>query len=256
MAPLPVRIEPKPDVPAECSALDDADRALFWRLVGVAAVTQVFPHFAFAASLLGTRRSRPTRYDLTLATRAVRCLIGARLDFLRLERGTDLPGDWESRWDCDSDWAGDKDTFRSHGGHHGTWGGLPLLSRSGRQKSMARSSSAAEIMQLSTCGADIVVHRRTAGFLRHPPSQPALCHADNAASIKVAEQQIVLTAIARHVAVRYLYIRELVGHGVVTLLWVSSARNVADVFTKPLHPALFFAFKAVVVGLDRLWRYF
>ena len=98
--------------------------------------------------------------------------------------------------------------------------------------------------------------RRTAGFLRHPPRLPALIRADNTAAIKVSEQMIVLTAVARHVAVRYLYVREAVGHGAVSLLWVSSGRNVADIFTKPLVPAMFLAFRAVLLGLDRLWKYF
>ena len=41
-----------------------------------------------------------------------------------------------------------------------------------------------------------------------------------------------------------------------TLLWVSSARNVADVFTKALLAPAFVAFRSVILGLDRLWRYY
>ena len=92
--------------------------------------------------------------------------------------------------------------------------------------------------------------------MRHPPKAPAVLHADNAAAITVAEQQIMLTEVARHIAVRYLYIRELVGHRIITLVWVSSARNLADIFTKPLVRVSFAAIEAVLRGRDRLWRFF
>ena len=110
-------------------------------------------------------------------------------------------------------------------------------------------------MEMSNTGTDIVIHRRAAGFMRHPPRQPALLHADNAAGIDAAEQQIMLTAIARHIAVRYLYIWELVGHHIVVLKWISTTRNVADIFTKPLQKILFSAFAKVIRGLDRHWKY-
>jgi hypothetical protein len=120
---------------------------------------------------------------------------------------------------------------------------------------MSTSSTSAEITQMSNTGMAIVVHRRAAGFMRHPPKRPALLRADNAAGITVAEQQIMLTAVARHIAVRYLYIRELVGHGVVTLRWISTSRNVADIFSKPLQKILFSAFDQVIRGRDLLWQY-
>ena len=109
---------------------------------------------------------------------------------------------------------------------------------------------------MSNAAAAITVHRRAAGFMRHPPKAPATLHADNAAGIATAEQQIMLTEIARHIAVRYLYIRELVGHRIVTLVWVSSARNLADIFTKPLLRVSYCAIDAVLRGRDRLWRFF
>ena len=216
----------------------------------------VKPQFAYAASYLGSRRAKPVQYDLTIARRAIKLLIAGKAEGVRIERGADLPAGFESEWASDSDRTHDKGTYLSHGGHVGFWGGLPLLSRSSRHKSIARSSTHAEIMQLSACAADIVIHRRTTGFLRHAPEQPALLRADKSAAITTAEQQIVLTDVARHIAIRFLYVRELVGHGIVTMRWVSTARNIADIFTKALAATVFNPMRCVIIGKDRSWSYY
>ena len=255
--PLPARLHALPETP-ESIPLDAPQKEEFLTKVGIvqwASTTGVLPQMGFSASHLGTRRSAPLRYDLEMATRTIRFLLSLKGEGITLERSPALPDDMESEWACDSDWAGDKESFRSHGGYYGTWGGLPLISHAGRHKSMSTSSTSAEITQMSNTGMAIVVHRRAAGFMRHPPKRPALLRADNAAGITVAEQQIMLTAVARHIAVRYLYIRELVGHGVVTLRWVSTTRNVADIFSKPLQKILFSAFDQVIRGRDLLWQY-
>jgi hypothetical protein len=255
--PLPARLHALPETP-ESIPLDAPQKEEFLTKVGIvqwASTTGVLPQMGFSASHLGTRRSAPLRYDLEMATRTIRFLLSLKGEGITLERSPALPDDMESEWACDSDWAGDKESFRSHGGYYGTWGGLPLISHAGRHKSMSTSSTSAEITQMSNTGMAIVVHRRAAGFMRHPPKRPALLRADNAAGITVAEQQIMLTAVARHIAVRYLYIRELVGHGVVTLRWISTTRNVADIFSKPLQKILFSAFDQVIRGRDLLWQY-
>jgi hypothetical protein len=256
--PLPDRLQPRLDTP-EAQPLTSSEATKYNTHVGIlqwAASTGVHPNICFAASHLGTRRANPVRYDYELSLRAIRFLVAHADDGIHLERSPSLQTDFESEWCCDSDWAGCKDTFRSHGGHCGFWGGLPMVATARRHKSMSRSSTQAEIIEMSNAATSIAVHRRAAGFMRHPPQSPATLHADNAAGIAVAEQQIMLTAIARHIAVRYLYIRELVGHRVITLAWVSSARNLADIFTKPLLRVSFHAIEPVLRGRDRLWRFF
>jgi hypothetical protein len=256
--PLPDRLQPLAGA-EEALPLTADEHATYLKYVGILqwpVTCGVKPQFAYAASYLGSRRSKPVQYDLTLARRAIKLLIAGKSEGVRIERGADLPSGFESEWASDSDWAHDKGTYLSHGGHIGFWGGLPLLARSSRHKSIARSSTHAEIMQLSACSGDIVIHRRTAGFLRHAPEQPALLRADNAAAITTAEQQIVLTDVARHIAIRFLYVRELVGHGIVTMRWVSTARNIADIFTKALAATVFNPMRCVIIGKDRSWIYY
>ena len=69
----------------------------------------------FSASHLGTRRSAPLRYDLDLATNAIRFLLSLKDEGVILERSPALPDGLGSEWACGSDLAGDKETFRSHG---------------------------------------------------------------------------------------------------------------------------------------------
>ena len=70
-------------------------------------------------------------------------------------------------------------------------------------------------------------------------SGDAMLHCDNSAAKAISECQIKLTSLMRHIAVRHLYVRELVYKGVVVLKWVPSAENIADLGTKALDEKTF-----------------
>ena len=54
---------------------------------------------------------------------------------------------------------------------------------------------------------------------------------------------------SKHVARRDLFIRELVENNVVKTKFIPTAKNTADVLTKPLNKALFAVHRAKLLGL-------
>ena len=186
---------------------------------------------------------------------AIRWMIGQRRYGVRLERDAALPRDLLLEVSADSSHASCRRTLRSHGGLHATFGGLPLATYSGRRKSVALSSTAAEIAELSEAAKFVVFGRRLAACLACPQRGAAVLRGDNSASILAAENQLMLTDISRHIKVRYMFVREPVGRGVVTLRWIRTHRNVADITTKALSAVKFMAFNRVVTGHDYAWVY-
>ena len=257
-APLPDRIDPRLDMP-EGVEVDSAQRLEFWKMVGClrwATDTGVRTEFAFAAGFLGAHRQAPVQYDMQLARHALKYMIATKSDYTALELSPDLPSGFKTEADVDANWGGCKRTLRSHWGGRITWGGLPLMTRCARIKELSSSSTVAEIQGMSELCRDIVLHLHIVAELRHPPTEPALLRADNYPAIRTSEQQIMLTDVSRTVALRYVYVRELVGRGLVTIRWVASARNVADVFTKSLTALKFVAFKAVIMGWNLKWDFY
>ena len=71
-------------------------------------------------------------------------------------------------------------------------------------------------------------------------------YVDNQACIAMAERDSIAKR-AKHIGLRYAFIREAVSNGSVELRYVETQQNVADVFTKPLPHWLFCKHRAHLV---------
>ena len=81
---------------------------------------------------------------------------------------------------------------------------------------------------------------RFAGF---PSSGAAPIFCDNRAAVLLSESDIS-TKKLRHVATQIAFLRELVNSEDIALIHVSTAGQVADIFTKPLPAATFHELRA------------
>jgi hypothetical protein len=85
---------------------------------------------------------------------------------------------------------------------------------------------------------------------------------DEINSLKTSNSKVLLTdnqsaidlsknpeyhARSKHIDIQYHYVREVIQNGQVTLKYVPTKDNIADVFTKPLSPAIFNRFKDSLV---------
>jgi hypothetical protein len=145
----------------------------------------------------------------------------------------------------DSSWA-EEENRKSHMGYCFTVGSGVISWSSKRQATVAGSSTEAEYIAASEASREALWLRSLLHELNLTPSSPTSVHSggsfdegatpifcNNTGAITLAFDQAFHTRV-KHIDVRYHFIREQVEALKVTMKRVSSAENVADIFTKPL----------------------
>ncbi|GKB19473.1 hypothetical protein Tco_0853396, partial [Tanacetum coccineum] len=133
---------------------------------------------------------------------------------------------------ADADHAGCQDTRRSTSGSAQFLGDKLVSWSSKKQKSTAISSTKAEYIALSGCYAQILWMRSQLidyGF--QFDKVPMYC--DNKSAISLCCNNVQHSR-AKHINIRYHFIKEHVENGIVELYFVWTEYQLADIFTKPL----------------------
>lgn len=133
---------------------------------------------------------------------------------------------------CDSDWT----VGHSTSGHAIFLAGAGIGHSSKRQPCISLSSTEAEIIAASAAAAEIVYFRLLLIGLGMPQDEPTMLHVDNTGAIELARDRRSCHR-SRHIERRYLKIREYVAMDYISVAYVASADNPADVLTKSLQPA-------------------
>ena len=131
----------------------------------------------------------------------------------------------------DSDWAGDKDNRRSVSGFVMFLCSVPIVWRSKQQKSVALSSSEAEFVAASEAVKEIIFVLQVLESMGITVKTPVVVRVDNMGAIFMSENSSSGTR-TRHIDTRWHFVRELVEGKVVEIIFVKSADNFADGFTK------------------------
>ena len=114
-----------------------------------------------------------------------------------------------------------------------------------KMKDVMLSSTSAELVGMSeACKKAVMIRRFCKDLGLKLPS--TLLHVDNTAAKAIAEHQFKLTELVRHIALRHLYVQELVRKRLVKLVWVPSAENPADLGTKALDSVKFHSIVSLV----------
>jgi hypothetical protein len=149
-------------------------------------------------------------------------------------------GDW--LWDLvvysDSDWAGDKDNRRSVSGFIMFLCGVPIIWRSKQQKSVALSSSEAKFVAASEAVKEVIFVLQVLESMAIKVVTPVVVRVDNMGAIYMTENASS-SSRARHIDTRWHFVRELVEGKVVEIIFVKSADNKSDGFTKNISGDLF-----------------
>ncbi|GKC49288.1 retrovirus-related pol polyprotein from transposon TNT 1-94 [Tanacetum coccineum] len=205
------------------------DATLYRGMIGsLMYLTSSRPDLIYAVCLCARYQAKPTEKHLNAVKRIFRYL-----------KGTINMGLWYSKDTsmsltayADADHAGCQDTRRSTSGSAQFLGDKLVSWSSKKQKSTAISSTEAEYISLSGCCAQILWMRSQLtdyGFQFN--KIPLYC--DNKSAIALCCNNVQHSR-AKHIDVRYHFIKEQVENGIVELYFVRTEYQLADIFTKPL----------------------
>lgn len=133
----------------------------------------------------------------------------------------------------DADYGGCKDTRRSMSGHVFIMAGGAVTWSSKQQTTVALSTVEAEYVAMSRCAQQMTWMQSWLSEANIKYDLPGVIRGDNQGAI-VLTKNTKDHGKVKHIDIRHHYIRELLQSGVIIMEQVSSADNLADLFTKPL----------------------
>jgi hypothetical protein len=181
----------------------------------------------------------PTEAAMKELKRAVKFVLATRTFGLKIEPVLDKgESEWKMTIFTDSEYAGDKETRISVGGYIIFLLGVAILWKSKAQKSVTLSSAEAEFVALSEAAKEIKFVVQVLETIGIRVKLPIIVRVDNVGAIFMSEN-VSTSSRTRHVDIRYHYVREYVEEGFIKIIFVKSAENIADGFTKNITGNLY-----------------
>jgi hypothetical protein len=231
----------------EGGATSFEDKGRYQKVVGMLLyLVHSRPDICYAVTKLSTRSHDPMIRDWQACKRCARYLLGTRdlgIIFRRGEEGAL----WLHGY-ADASFA-NHDDARSHTGLTFSLAphSAPIFSSSKRQGLVAQSSTESELEALKSAGTFAAYIRPFLEELGYS-CPPAQIFEDNAAALLLVDHP-GNWGRTRHFAVRYQYVKSLVEDHTITLAYVPTSSQVADIFTKPLSAEIFTPLRDVLLGI-------
>jgi hypothetical protein len=196
------------------------------------------PDVAFSVNQLCQHMHHPTATHWSAAKRVLRFLKNS-LDHGLFYSKTNL----QLNAFCDSDWAGNPDDRRSISGFAVFLGDCLISWTAKKQPVVSRSSTEAEYRSLAIATTELYWLRMLFHEIKIPLSTAPIIWCDNVSALSLAANP-VYHARTEHIEVDYHYVREKVLNRDVKVSFISTADQIADVFTKGLTSARFLYLKS------------
>ena len=133
----------------------------------------------------------------------------------------------------DADYAGCKDTRKSHTGYVLMLNGAAISWKSKRQATVSLSSAESEFIAASQCGQEVIYLREILKGFGAAQTDSTRLYEDNQACIAMSENTVHRER-SRHIDVRKYFVRELVEEKVLKLIPCGTKDMTADALTKSL----------------------
>ncbi|XP_066926784.1 uncharacterized protein [Clytia hemisphaerica] len=149
----------------------------------------------------------------------------------------------------DADWATSVEDRRSVTGYSISLNpeGPAVSWKSKKQSSVALSTCEAEYMAISITCQETIYLNRLINELLQSKTQPIIVKNDNQGALALVKNPVKHTK-AKHIDIRYHFIRECYDEGSILLDYVPSGDNVADIFTKPPKKQYLLKFEQFLFG--------
>ena len=220
---------------SRCLEDEPVDKGRYQRLVGkLIYLAHTRPDIAFAVSCVSQFMHSPSAKHMEAVIRILKYLKGTPgrgLFFSKNpNRGIEVF--------TDADWAGSPDDRRSTSGYCTFVFGNLVTWRSKKQSVVARSSAEAELRATALGICEVLWLKRLLEELEVAVEQPLRIYCDNKAAISIAHNPVHHDR-TKHVEVDRHFIKEKVDEGTISVNYVSTCEQTADILTKALFKPLF-----------------
>jgi hypothetical protein len=239
-APTPLDKDSPPLTLSDCptSASDIKDMATVPYREAVGSLMHVMvctrPDLACAVGVLSRFFQNPGRLHWRAVLRVLKYLKRTRMYGLRYQKSeeSDIVGNLHGF--CDADWAADRDNYLSTSGWVFIMNGAAISWQSKRGRSPAQSSCEAEYVAERMATQEVCHLRNILGELGMNPLKPIPLFSDSQSAIHLTKNP-VFHEKSKHIALKLHLSRHLQRDGQMSLQFVPTSAQVADVLTKPLH---------------------
>jgi hypothetical protein len=231
----------------ESPALGDPGeyRAMVGSLIYV--MTGTRPDLCYIVTKLSQKLSKPTKANLETAKHVLRYLKGTSdqgLTFRKSNQPLKLNGF------CDSDWGASVIDRRSITGYNFqlTSSGPVISWKSRKQQTVALSTCEAEYIALANAVQEAKFLRQLCKDMKvSTGGDDVLIQVDNQGAINLARNPVHHQR-SKHIDIKYHFIRSVIQAGIVSLKYVPTEENIADIFTKPTSKGKLEKFKLFLLG--------
>jgi hypothetical protein len=217
----------------DAAPLSKEEHSKYMSIIGtvqyIAVVTR--PDIAFAAASLARFMSCPTNHLMNCAIRLLRYLSATRAYVLRYSCGEKECPNLVAY--SDADFAGCSMTSKSTSGIAILFRGQPVHWRSKRQPIVTSSTTEAELVALNLCALQVQWLKLLLGEDFGVNPLKATLHCDNQSTVAIAHNPIASDR-SRHINVKYRKVQELIENQVMSVKWISTKDQVADILTKQM----------------------
>lgn len=212
------------------------DQGKYQRLVGkLIYLSHTRPDIAYAVGIVSQFMHRPQKTHMEAAFRIVRYLKGTYnygVFFKNNNKNLCLQGY------TDADWAGNQLDRKSTAGYFMFVGGNLVTWKSKKQKVVALSSAEAEFRGMSRGITEIIWIRKLLTELGFPPKAPCKLMCDNQSAICISENPVQHDR-TKHVEVDRHFIKEKLDSGIISLPYIPTKDQLADILTKAVTRKVF-----------------
>jgi histone deacetylase 1/2 len=194
---------------------------------GLQYLTLTRPDLSFAVNKVCQFLSQPTTVHYEAVKRILRYVKGTLSTGLQFQPTTSTMLDVYT----DADWAGCPDDRRSTGGFAVFLGGNLVSWSSRKQPTVSRSSTEAEYKALANGTAEVVWIQSVLTELGVRQSRPPVLWCDNPGATYLSANPI-FHARTKHIEIDFHFVREKVASGSLTVRFITSEDQIADMFTK------------------------
>ena len=212
----------------------------------VYAMTGTRPDLSFIVTKLSQRLSNPGKGEWILIKQVLRYIKGTldyKLSFSKSKNGLKLVAY------SDSDWASSEDDRRSVTGYYFSLNedGPAVSWKTRKQPTVALSTCEAEYMALSSTVQEAVYLNQVLVDLKQNSYEPILINEDNQGTIAMVKNPVKHNR-SKHIDIKFHFIRDYLLRGKISVNYVQSENNIADLMTKPGTKVKLEKFKICLFG--------